>query len=246
MDTPYTINQVRKNTLLRQPKVKLSTGVWVLVLTTFFVYAAQSIYPMLSLLSFGILLLIIKLFWKFNQPAVVLFWFLYQWLQIFAAIIFSDYLNRPMNLWARSNTVEYTYFLSLMGLVVQVLVAGLVLKNKRIKLENKELKEIADRINIKRVIYLYIFFAVLYPALFNLAINLPQLNQIIILFAHLKYIFLVLLILLLVIRKEQKLLISIILCFEFLSGFLTYFSSFKEVFLFGIIAYLSFVRNIKL
>ncbi len=246
MDIPITIAKIPENALRRQPKVNLSTGVWILFFTFFLVYAGQSMYPMLSLLSFGILLLIIKFFWKFNQPAVVLFWFLYQWLQIFSAIILSDYLDRSMNYWTRTDTGEFTYFLSLAGLVVQVAVVGLVLKNKRINIQRQELIKIANKIIIKRVIYLYVFFSVLHPILFNLAINTPQLNQIIILFASLKFIFLVLLILLFVIRKEQKLLITIILCFEFLSGFLTYFSSFKEVFLFGIIAYLSFVRSIKL
>lgn len=240
----YSVNRNSLNAFRIKQSSSVS-GAWIFFGIVMIFYCAYSQFPILSIGCFLVLLVIIKLLWKSYRPAVMLYWFLYQWLQLFSAIIFSDFLGLTINVWTQTKTGEYTILLGLAGLLIQAFVIALMINKKKNNLTKEVLLQEARKISITRVIYIYAVFAVLYPILFKVALNLPALRQVILLFVQLKAIFLVLLIILLLTRKEKRLLIILILAFEFISGFLTYFSSFKDVFLYGIIAYLSFIHSVK-
>lgn len=190
------------------------------------------------------MLLIVRTTLKVHQPSVLMFWLMYQWIQVTGTILYSDFVGIPAERLFRSENVNYAILLSYTGILLQIIVFSLMLKRQKI-FSLEELKRSAGEINTRRVIYLYLISAAAYPLLFTFAINFRELTQIIFILARVKLIFVILLVFLLFLKGEKKILILLILATEFVTGFLTYFSTFKDVFIIALVCYLSFVRQIK-
>lgn len=229
--------------MLQSKTIKASGGVWFLI-ALMAVYCLISQYPLLCIVGVLTLALIINTTLKRHQPSVLMFWLVYQWIQVTGTILYSDFVNVPAETMFRSDNITYAIMLSYIGIVLQVLVFKYVLKRQRI-FTLEELKSSANEVNTRRVIYLYLISAVFYPLLFTFAINYRELTQIIFILARVKLIFVILLVFMLFLKGEKKVLILLILATEFITGFLTYFSTFKDVFIIALVCYLSFVRQIK-
>jgi hypothetical protein len=208
------------------------------------IYCFFSQYPYLCAFSIFTMLLIVRSTLKVHQPSVLLFWLMYQWIQVTGTILYSDFVGVPAERMFRSENVTYAILLSYTGIILQIFVFTQVLKRQKI-FTLDELKRSAGEINTRRVIYLYLISAAAYPLLFTFAINFRELTQIIFILARVKLIFVILLVFLLFLKGEKKVLILLILATEFVTGFLTYFSTFKDVFIIALVCYLSFVRQIK-
>ena len=231
-------------TLKQQRKaISLSGGVWA-IFALLLGYCIFSQYPLLVFYGALILIYIITSLWKLYQPSVLLFWFLYQWIQVMAAIWYTDTYGLPFSRTFRTSHGETAVLLGFTGILLQVFFIQLVLR-KQGAYALDYLKSAAAKFNINRLITLYIISAILYPIIFRIAINTSELTQFLLIFAKLKQIFTILLVFLLFLRGEKKSLIILILCYEFLSGFLTYFSTFKDVIIISLICYLSFIRKLK-
>jgi hypothetical protein len=229
--------------LLQSKTIKASGGVWFLI-AVMVVYCFFSQYPWLCALGVGTMMLIIRSTMKRHQPSVLMFWLMYQWIQVTGTILYSDFVGIPAERLFRSDNVTLAILLSYTGIVLQVFVFSQVLKRQKV-FSLDELKRSAGEINTRRVIYLYLISAAAYPLLFTFAINYRELTQIIFILARVKLIFVILLVFLLFLKGEKKILILLILATEFVTGFLTYFSTFKDVFIIALVCYLSFVRQIK-
>ncbi len=212
------------------------------ILTAVYIIFTQ--YPLLLVIGFVVFVMILRSFWKLYQPSVLLFWFLYQWFQVMGAVWFADLRELPFTRVYRSPNGETAVLLGFIGIFLQVIFMRMILAKQRIY-TLEELKDSALKININRVIVLYIIAAVLFPVTYKLALNVEALTQVILVFTKLKQIFTILLVFLLFLRGEKKSLIVMILLVEFLSGFLTYFSTFKDVIIISLICYLSFIRKVK-
>lgn len=225
-------------------KIGLSSG----IIAFFLVLAALCLfsqYPLLALYGMFTLFIIIRSTWTRYQPTVIFFWFVYQWVQVMAGIWYADIIGDRFEIVFRNNSVEKTILICFTGILLQVFVVKAVLSKQKLYTLD-QLKAAAFKINVNRLIILYVVSAALYPLLFKVAINFGEVTQVILTITKLKMLFTIMLVILLFIRGEKKMLILLILLFEFITGFLTYFSSFKDVIIICLICYLSFIRQVKL
>ncbi len=201
---------------------------------------ANSIY---IILGFAVVLLIIVLTWRLYLPNVFTFLMVYHWLQVIAYIFFvNTEWKGDMHFLTNSSAPAYLY--SLVGLLVMSFIfAEVAYKDLQISIEVFE--ESLNKINPKKVLYLYLILYFLSGVLSRSAFAFGGLTQVFLNIALLKWAGFVLLGYLSLQNKEYRIFFVIAFILDFVGGFLSFFSSFKDVFFYTAVILMTFIKRIN-
>jgi hypothetical protein len=205
-------------------------------LTLFF---SNGAYLYLCLLT---LLAIIGTLWRNRRPGVILFAFFMQWTQVVTYVIWMD-----VNDWAIDRLSPHAgiaIFTSCIGLYVMALVLAVGIRKLPVPTDGA-MAYSASLFNEKKLITLYMVSTVFLSGIGFIFGNTSGFAQILVTLSSLKWIFFMLYGFVVVIKKGNRLILYIMILFEFVTGLYSYFSSFKEVILITIILSLTFVRRVR-
>ena len=176
------------------------------------------------------------------KPAVFTLIFLYHFLQISAGVWLSNYLDYDINF--RSPNTGQAIMLSYIGLVF-LMVPVIYFNNKIPDFSLEHLKRQAEKLDTKKVFIVYIIAFFVTNIISAIAFRYAGFTQIILSLVKVKW-FLFVLFGLSVMLKKSMLKIFIICCIaEFLSGFFSYFSEFKDVIFFTACVMIMLIHSVK-
>lgn len=222
-------------------RVDISGLVGLMVLVSAFSLAMQN--NLYIILGYAVLLLVIVLTWRLYLPNVFTFIMIVHWLQIIAYIFFiNTSWKGDMHLLTQSSAPAFFY--SLTGLIVMSFVFSKVAyKNLQISLEVFE--EALAKINPKKVLYLYLILYVLSGVLSRAAFAFGGLTQVFLNIALLKWAGFILLGYLSFKNKEYRIFFALAFVLDFVGGFFSFFSSFKDVFFYTAVIAMTFISRIN-
>jgi hypothetical protein len=216
------------------------------------IYGFFSQYLFLCIVAGLSLTIIVKELWKPNLPLAVLYFFVFQWAQVFTVIPYLDFAdpNNPLdiqlaNIDLSTYKAQFLEVASLIQLALMAVVVGFFLK--RVKgLNGFTLKKAVVQLNTKKVIIAFFISTLIFPFLLAFTRSNPSLNQLIQSFSVIRKVFLILLIFILFSKRDRlNGLIVFILIIEFFLGFTSFFSDFKEVLLYILFVYLTINPKLK-
>jgi hypothetical protein len=199
----------------------------------------NGIYLFMGSLILGLVLINLQ---KPFKPAIFTLIFLYHFLQISAGVWLSNYLGEDINY--RSPSTGVATVLSYFGLVFLMLPI-IYYNNKLPDFTLQDLRKYAFKLDVKKIliVYLVVFFMV--NIISSIAFRYAGFTQIIVSFVKVKWFLFYLLGIVCILQK--KMLKAFILCFllEFLSGFFSYFSEFKDVLFFTVCLLITFLYKVN-
>lgn len=176
------------------------------------------------------------------KPSVFTIIFIYHFMQVSANIWLSNYLGVDINF--RSDHSDTAILYSYIGLLF--LFAPIIYFQSKIpNLSLGKLKEHANRMSIKKSFRAYIIAFFVANGLGGIAFLLPGLSQAIFSLVNLKWLFFLIFGYQVFLKKKMVKQFVIVSLFEFLIGFLSYFSSFKTILYFIAFLALSFIIYVK-
>jgi hypothetical protein len=181
--------------------------------------------------------------WRYNQPGILVFAFIMQWVQVMAYVLWMNILGYDINRY--SDNAGNAVVLSCIGLWIMSIVISLM-TNKLPKPDIEQLKLQAMQINERKILLLYIITTLFLSSIgfvFGIASGVAQFLLTI---SSLKWVFFMMYGYLVIIKKKNKWLFYLIIGYEFASSLYSFFSSFKEVIFFSLIIALTFIASIKL
>jgi len=209
------------------------------ILVLFFLYGLASQYFVLTLIAGYVLVVILKSLWKPFCPPVLLYFISLQWLQVFASILYADFLGVGIPELFGSHDIEFLFIMTFL----QILVITLVLKNyvrvtHTLNVTKEKLAEAAERLNTRNIIIAYFVSAIFVPLIPSLTKGNASLYQLMISFGILKYMFVGMLVFILLLKRNKNSpLIIGILIFDFIISFASFFSDFKTLLIMIIVIY---------
>ncbi|HVW99443.1 MAG TPA: hypothetical protein VHA52_03245, partial [Candidatus Babeliaceae bacterium] len=212
-----------------------------------YVYGLYSQYFFLCILSGLVLIAMIKLLWQPYIPAVLLYFFLFQWVQIATAIIYADFVRERMEILFSNSSPQLLMVVTLLQLLSMCIIANLISSSGKIKVTYNFLKEQIDKINVRRVLIAFLISSVIFPGLEYLTRAYGSINQLVSSAAFIRSMLLIILIFVIFTRRTPYNAIIIgLLLLEFILGFASYFSDFKSVIFYILIVYLTIRPKIRL
>jgi hypothetical protein len=176
--------------------------------------------------SFAALFLIVRRLWSPFQPAIVLFCFVLQWVQIVAFVFWMNYQGIDINTyWKRSSIAVLE---SLIGLVLMAfLFSSLIQNNYRFQLS--ELKTEVAKWSPRKVFLLYLVSVFSFGSIGFVFGQTSGFAQILITLESLKWVFFLIFGMIVWLTSKYKNLFAFVCLYEFVSAFYSYFSDFKLV-----------------
>src|ERR1044072_5055683 len=95
--------------MFEKNKGSVTTG----IIIAFTLYGFLSQYLFACIIAGIVLAIMIRCLWVPHLPPVLVYIFLYQFLQVFGAIVYGDFLNRPLELLFQSKDVSYLLVITL-------------------------------------------------------------------------------------------------------------------------------------
>lgn len=203
--------------------------------------------PLLTIACISVIPFFVLLIRK-NELPVLFLALCFQWIAVTIKVFFAN--AKGFDFLYYHTFPEHIYkalFLSLFGLIVLSLGVWIVVRSAN-NISNVTLKKLIEKVDIKKALYFYItysLFASLIGSSFLSLGGLAQLTYILLQFKWSFYLLLFLIIATSNISKYKTILIILIIG-EFILGFASYFSSFKEILLFTFIGLLATVKNLSL
>jgi hypothetical protein len=187
------------------------------------------------------LYLILFISWRSNRPGVITLTLVTQWIQVISFVIWMNVSDKNINFLSRHGGIAV--ICSCIGLLVITSVISIGIRKLPIP-TREEFYEQARHINEKKILTLYLFSTFFLDSVGLLAGSNGGLVQIIQTLASVKWIFFLIYGYVSWINNKNRLILVIIILFEFGTGLYSYFSTFKDVILITIILVLTFIRNI--
>jgi hypothetical protein len=195
------------------------------------------------IVGYAVLLLIIVLTWRLYLPNVFTFMMFYHWLQIITYIFFiNSSWKGDMSFLTKSSGSAFFY--SLTGLVVMSIIFSQV-AYKNLQISIAVFEEALNKINPQKVLYLYLALYFMSGVLSRAAFGFGGLTQVFINIALLKWAGFVLLGYLSFKNKQYRIFFLIAFALDFVGGLLSFFSSFKDVFFYTAIIFMTFISKIN-
>ncbi len=189
------------------------------------------------------LFIILFVLYRNNRPGIIIFAFLTQWLQVVAYVIWMSIMGWDIN--HLSKHADIAIVESSIGLVIMSVIVALGIKSLPVP-TLREFYEQAKLINEKKIFLLYLGSTLFLGSLgFVFGAN-SGFTQILLTFASLKWVFFLIYGYVSWINKKNRIILGLMILFEFTTSLYSYFSSFKEVMLFTIIMALTFIRNVNI
>ncbi|MFN4246526.1 MAG: hypothetical protein ACK4EY_02320 [Flavipsychrobacter sp.] len=215
------------------------------VMLFFVVYAFFSEYLWLTIFSGVVLLVIISSLQKPYIPPVLVYLFGFHWLQVFAAVGYASYLGVPLEEAFDSKDLEVLFWVTILQIGVMAFFLSRIYKvdyapNLQI------LKEAAEKIDVKKVLYAYGIATLVFPTLIATTYSNSSLNQLVQSFAVVRKVLLLMMIFMYFLRETKyKNTIVILVVLEFILSFASYFSNFKEIIFFVVFVFLTVRPEVK-
>lgn len=188
------------------------------------------------------LYIIVFSLWKRNRPGIIVFAFLMQWAQVAAYVIWMNVNNWNINQLSRH--ADLAVLTSCVGLVIMACIVAQGVKFLPIPTK-AEFYSQAKLINEKKVFVLYLISTLFLGSIGFVLGNTSGFAQLILTMATFKWVFFLLYGYVAWINKKNRILLVVIILFEFFTALYSYFSSFKEVILISIIMALTFMGTIN-
>lgn len=209
------------------------------------IYGLFSKYLLLSVEAGIVLSLILTQFKKPFTPPSLLYFFVYMWLQVFMIIVYADYKGENIEKFIDTHNSNFLLSVTFMHVAIMAIAATIFQKN--IKGSHYKLLKGVAQINTKKVLLAYLISSLTFPFLLAFTRSMSSVNQLIESFTVLRKVFLVLLAFILFLKKDRlRGIIIFVFILEFLLGFVSYFSSFKEVVLYILLVFITVNPKIKL
>lgn len=221
-------------------KVSFS-GVGVLILLIILIIVSFFGNGIYLLLCFATLGAILGILWKFHRPGIVVFAFVLQWLQVIAYVIWMDIRGKPMDF--LSNNAPFALLASCVGLFIMASVISIGI-NKLPIYSSEEFVKQANLVNKRKILGLYLFSTLFFSSIGFVFGNTSGLAQVLVTVSLLKWIFFIWYGIIVWVSKKNRVILILILAYEFTTGLYSYFSSFKEVLFYTIIVSLTFIKQI--
>ncbi len=216
-------------------------GIFVIsVIISLLAVFSQYFFEILS--SLIVLNIIIHWFWEPQKPLIVMFGYIFSWLAISIGFFyvwifdaeFTDLLSRPF--YSKDNIIT-AYWLSITGLLFTALGTKIFYEQTKNKIIDPN---IVKTYNPQKIIILYLgfYFAVSFLKNFIRA-TIPGLFQFFVFLYFLKWGIFFIMFLTIWTHNKYRTVFWIIVATEFILGFTSYFSQFKEIMIFTSIVYLS-------
>ncbi|MES2431353.1 MAG: hypothetical protein V4556_10470 [Bacteroidota bacterium] len=194
----------------------------------------------MCLATFGILFILVQQQYKPGVFSIIL---VNHILQVIAAVLLANYLNKDIN--ERSPYISKALVVSLVGIIF-LFIPLIIYQRSLPTLTLNKLKEYAQEFSIGKVLYCYIIALVATSLLSAVAFVFGSITQIIISLIKIKWFFFLLFGFMVFLKQEKKRVFYLLVLFEFLSGFFSFFSDFKTVIYYLIILYVTFIEKVNL
>lgn len=214
-------------------------GLMVLV-SAFCITMANNMY---LILGFAVLLVILVLTWRVYLPNVFTFIMAYHWIQV-AAYIFFVNSEWKGDMHFLTDSSASAYLCSLAGLIVMSFVFSAV-AYKNLQISPEAFMEALNKIDPKKVLYLYLILYFLSGLLSRSAFAFGGLTQVFLNIALLKWAGFILLGYLSFKNKQYRIFFIVAFVLDFVGGFFSFFSSFKDVFFYTAIIFMTFIAKIN-
>lgn len=217
------------------------------IILFFLLYGLVSQYFVLSAIAGLVLVILVRLLWKPFIPPVLLVFIGFHWVQVFATVLFADFVGNTLDNLFESSDVEYLLFITFAQLVIYALVLSrFVFGKNAFGASLDKLKAAALQLNIQNVIIGYLISSLIIPVLSRVVSVNSSLFQLIASLDILKSIFVGLIVFILFLRDTKyKRLLAGILVFDFVMSFASFFSDFKIVIFIIILVYFTVNPTLK-
>ncbi|HEY8894176.1 MAG TPA: hypothetical protein VIM79_05160 [Niastella sp.] len=196
-------------------------------------------YTFTCLLTF---ILILAALWRHNTPGVFAFAFGMQWVQVFAFILWMNVRDKPMDF--LSPSAPNALIFACVGLLLMALIIQLFI-NRSPQYSDQEFEAQAKLINPKKILTLYLVSTVFLSSIGFVLGNTSGFAQILVTLSSFKWVFFMVYAYVAWINKKNRLILLLIILYEFTSGLYSFFSSFKEVLFYTLIVSISLIKQIK-
>ncbi len=194
------------------------------------------------LLCFFTLLAMLVLLWRYNRPGIVVFSFVFQWIQVVAFVIWMNIREKPIDFLSKS--APYAMVASCLGLLLMAVTVSKGIQKLPIY-SDEVFSEEAKKVSEKKVLTLYLLSTVFLSSIGFIFGNTSGFAQVLVTVSSLKWIFFMWYGYISWINKKNRIILLAIIAYEFTTGLYSYFSSFKEVIFFIIIVALTFIKKIS-
>ena len=194
--------------------------------------------PLLTFYALISFLLIVNLLWRKGEAPIFVFIAAYQWIQASAKIFHANVYGIPIEEFQTYPGTETAIWLSITGVIVLSIGIHLALLSLPL-LTPQKLKEELRTVDINRlfVMYIVVFVSVFILDKFKFAV--PQLSQILISFLQIKWVVFFVLVVKILLENAKLHYIITVIVIEVIIGFSGYFASFKEVFFYFFVTFLT-------
>ncbi len=180
--------------------------------------------------------------WKDTRPAVLVFAMLMQWVQVVAFPIWMDDFGWDIN--RLSNRAGAAVFMACAGMIVMCATMAKGLQSLKMP-TREEFEHQARLINERKILILYVI-STLFLGSIGLALrNNSGFDQILMTLSSFKWIFFMVYGYVAWVNKKNRLILGVIILFEFTSWLYSYFSTFKDFIFYTILIALTFIRTIS-
>lgn len=216
------------------------------------IYGMFSAHFFLCLIAGVVLSIIVKELWKPFIPAALLYFFIFQWAQVFTVVPYMDFLGgnydhngEYVDIHLDKEGPRFLVTVSLLQVGLMALVVGHYLKRVT-GLNAFSIKRAALQLDTKKILIAFFVTTLIFPTLLAITRSNASINQLVQSATILRKVFLSLMVFILFTRPDRyKPIIITILVVEFLLGFTGFFSDFKEILLLVLVGFLTINPKLK-
>ena len=196
--------------------------------------AVSSQNMLLTLAAFGLVPVFFKLHWSPGQFPILLFILGMQWLQVTMKIFHANVIGEPVENLFVSSSITPAIWYSMAGLFVLALGmrAGVGVRSHTVHTFNR-----MNEFNLRQLWFAYLVSMLAGILLKAIVFAIPQLTQILLPLLNIRWVFFLLLLTSVLLKRKGYQMIVIAVAFEVIIGFTGYFSQFKTVFYYLLIGY---------
>lgn len=216
------------------------------------IYGFFSDYFLLCAVGGFVLSIIVKELWKPFIPAALLYFFIFQWAQVFTVVPYMDFLQGNIDHYGNYVDIhlnmdgpQFLVTMSLLQLGLMALAVGFFLRKVK-GINAFSVKRASLQLKTKKVLLGFFISTLIFPTLLAVTRGNASLNQLLESATVIRKVFLILLIFILFTKRDRLRPVIIgVLVVEFILGFTGFFSDFKEILLFVLVVYLTVNRSLK-
>ncbi len=202
--------------------------------------------PLLFFYAGALLLYILKIFWRSNEPNHLLVNLLLYWSVVAILIPYADLTNKPLNDLIRygKSDIRLASWIGLFALTAYLLGIQIQIRNIK-RVDEKYLFTLLTGYDSNRILLLYVIVSLLSAVLNSSIIHIPG-GQLLLGVSYLKWVLLTFLIIHTLVVPNNKNLVVFIFVAEVLLSFSGFWAAFKDYVLIALGAYLIFIPKLNL